>query len=102
MNFTEPKDDEYTIYSKSGCPNCMKSKELLKENNLTYSVINCDEYLLECKEEFLNFIKTIATANTNTIINTFPIIFNNRIFVGGFKELQTNIQKNTLGFDSDF
>jgi len=103
MNFEEPISKQYTIYSKSGCPNCIKAKSLLKENILTYNVVNCDEYLLECKTEFLAFIETMANINakTNTKITTFPIIFYDKQLVGGFKELQTFI-KTILDFDSDF
>lgn len=97
MNFEEPIANQYTIYSKSGCPYCIKSKTLLKENNLNYNVINCDEYLLECKQEFLAFIEQIV----NTKITTFPIIFYDKQLVGGFKELQTFI-KTILDFDSEF
>ena len=104
MNFEEPAVNQYTIYSKSGCPNCIKAKTLLKESNLIYNVINCDEYLLECKTEFLAFIETMDKTNTdnNTKITTFPIIFHDKQLVGGFKELQNYVKKEELAFDSEF
>ena len=106
MNFEEPIANQYTIYSKSGCPYCIKAKTLLKETNLTYNVVNCDEYLLECKTEFLAFIETIyktnTDTNTNTKITTFPIIFHDKQLVGGFKELKNYLKENQLNFDSEF
>ena len=102
MDFEEPIASQYTIYSKSGCPNCIKAKTLLKESKLTYNVINCDEYLLECKKEFLAFIETMDKTNTNTKITTFPIIFYDKQLVGGFKELQNYVKENQLTFDSEF
>lgn len=30
MEFEYPKANQYTIYSKSGCPNCLKAKESVK------------------------------------------------------------------------
>ena len=31
-----------TLYSKSGCPNCVSAKQLLKSKGLNYFEINCD------------------------------------------------------------
>jgi glutaredoxin len=50
----EPKPIGFTIYSKSGCPNCTRIKKILTENNETFVEINCDEYLIEDKESFLD------------------------------------------------
>ena len=43
MDIDKPIDSGFTIYSKSGCPNCLKSKALLKEKNLLFKVIDCDD-----------------------------------------------------------
>ncbi len=99
MEFERPKENQYTIYSKSGCPNCFKAKDLLKENKLTYNIINCDEYLLENKEEFLEFIQNISNG---ICINIFPIIFYNNLLVGGYKELQENIKQKDFSLNEDF
>ena len=56
----EPKEKGFTIYSKSGCPNCTRIKKIFTENNETFVEINCDEYLIEDKESFLSFIKNLA------------------------------------------
>jgi glutaredoxin len=82
MSFEKPSDNNYTVYSKSGCINCRKVKELFKNNNIEYEIIDCDDYLLEDKENFLLFIQIYA----NTECKTFPIVFCNGKFIGSFNE----------------
>ena len=98
MYFEEANTNCYTVYSKSGCPNCTKAKDLLKENKLTYNVINCDEYLLEYKQEFLKFIAEIGLQ----AVATFPIIFFDKKLVGGYKELQQHIKDKDFSLNEDF
>ncbi len=98
IEFIEPKSGEYTIYSKSVCPNCSKVKALLNEKEITFSLIDCDEYLLECKQEFLLFIKSIIASNIEC--KMFPMVFDNKYFIGGFKETKEHLEK-TLIFDND-
>lgn len=92
----EPKPIGFTIYSKSGCPNCTRIKKILTENNETFVEINCDEYLIEDKESFLSFIKNLAQKEWKV----FPIIFNNGIFIGGFNQTQEFLDKQ-LSFDEN-
>lgn len=99
MEFEYPKANQYTIYSKSGCPNCLKAKDLLKENKLIFNVINCDEYLLEDKQGFLEHIKCISNG---VQCNVFPIIFYNNLLVGGYKDLQQNIKEKEFSLNEDF
>jgi glutaredoxin len=47
------------------------------------AIYNCDSYLQNDKEEFLDFIKKIAGKEHRT----FPIIFSNAKYVGGYSEL---------------
>jgi glutaredoxin len=88
-NIENPASEGYTIYSKSGCINCTKIKNLLKDKHLFFSEIQCDEYLLEDKEGFLMFIKERAKKEHKT----FPIIFYNSGFIGGYNEAKENIEK---------
>ena len=60
MMFELPSENKFTIYSKSGCINCRKVKELLKGKNLDYEIVDCDDYLLENKEIFLLFIQNYS------------------------------------------
>ena len=56
MDFPEPKKGQFTVYSKSGCINCVNVKTILKEQKLVFNVVDCDEFILETKKEFLSFI----------------------------------------------
>ena len=79
MEIIEPAKKGFTIYSKSGCPNCRSVKKYIKEKNFLSIEINCDEYILEDKEEFLQFIENKA----ETSYKTFPMVFYDEKFVGG-------------------
>ena len=79
--FQKPSSTGYTIYSKSGCPYCIKAKTLLNIDNPI--IINCDEYLVDNKEEFLQFIKEYALKEHKT----FPMIFCDTKFIGGYSDL---------------
>jgi glutaredoxin len=82
MEIPNPQANGFTIYSKSGCSNCVKVKLLLKEKNATFVVIDCDEYLLEDKAGFLKFIYLLVGKE----YKTFPMVFLDGTFMGGFKE----------------
>ena len=70
MEFEEPIKSGFTIYSKSGCINCSKVKSLLKEKKLIFSVIDCDEYIIENKEDFLgNFPNKSNIQITKSVMN---------------------------------
>ena len=76
VGYKRPKSG-ITIYSKSQCNYCDKLKEKIPE---AY-VINCDDYLEEV-DDFLDFIATLTDKNPTS----FPMVFNNGEFVGGYKE----------------
>jgi glutaredoxin len=98
MEFEKPLKSGFTIYSKSGCPNCTKAKALLKSKNLLFKVIDCDEYIIENKETFLLFIISL----TNKEVKTFPIIFYDGKFVGGYNETVKFVDDLLLAFDANF
>ena len=98
MEFDKPNETGFTVYSKSGCPNCLKVKTLLKEKNLVFNVIDCDEYLIEDKENFLLFIEDLIKKSCRV----FPIIFNDTNFIGGFDETKEFIDKTLLSFEENF
>ena len=98
IKFIEPSDTMYTIYSKSGCPNCTKVKELLQINKIQFVIINCDDYLLDNKPAFLEFIMNLTSREWKT----FPLVFdNNSQFVGGFIDTKIYLEK-LLEFTEDF
>jgi glutaredoxin len=97
MEIIKPLPTGFTIYSKSGCPNCNKVKLLLKEKYFLFSIIDCDEYILENKDFFLLFIKE----QINKDWKTFPIVFDNGKFIGGYQETQKYIDKLFLSFEEN-
>ena len=97
MEFVEPNMIGFTIYSKSGCQNCTKVKNLIKEKNFLFNVVDSDDYLIEDKEGFLKFIEDKA----ETSYRTFPMVFYDGKFVGGFVHTTEFINK-LLSFDGIF
>jgi glutaredoxin len=98
MEFIEPSKKGFTVYSKSGCPNCLTIKKIIKEQKIFLYEINCDEYILENKDSFLNFIENIA----ETSYKTFPMIFYDGKFIGGFAHTKDFINKLLLSFEDNF
>jgi glutaredoxin len=95
MEVFKPLDEGYTIYSKSGCGFCTKVKKLLLEKQIFFLDVQCDELLLENKEQFLLIINEFAQKE----YKTFPMVFYNGEFVGGYNEVKNNIEKSEVKFD---
>lgn len=98
MEFPKPIDNGFTVYSKSGCGYCVRVKTLLKQQDVHFHVIDCDEFLLEDKPGFLQFILLLVGKE----YKTFPMVFFNGTFLGGFKETELHfkkIQEKELKFD---
>ena len=98
MEFISPENNGFTVYSKSGCPNCMSVKNLIKSKHFLMNEINCDEYLLDDKEGFLQFIEGIA----QTSYRTFPMVFYEGRFIGGLTHTTEFINKLLLLFEYIF
>lgn len=98
MEITKPDIKNFTIYSKSGCSHCVSVKKLIKEKNFFYNEINCDEYILEDKEEFLKAIENI----TQRSHKTFPMVFYEGKFIGGYTDTIDVINKLLLSFEDNF
>jgi len=88
MDFETPSQTKYTIYSKSGCPNCTKAKKLIE--NEKPEIIDCDEYLIEDKQSFLEFMEFLIGKD----YRIFPMIFHKGAFIGGYKELEQYVAAN--------
>jgi glutaredoxin len=82
--FSLPSTNSYTIYSISDCPYCDKVKELLKDKKPEPVIINCDQFKQNSREEFLTFMKEI----TNQDWKTFPMVFHNGKFIGGYSDTE--------------
>ena len=73
-------------------------KELLKSTNIPFRVIDCDEYLIERKEEFLHFIQELTSREWKT----FPIVFTGDcLFIGGFTDTRVYLEQ-LLEFTDNF
>lgn len=93
-----PSKGSFTVYSKDKCEYCVKVKMLLEDANVKHDVIKCDTYLVNDRDQFLEFIKNLVGKEWKT----FPIVFDDKgEFIGGFKETQKYIEK-TLDFEGDF
>jgi glutaredoxin len=97
MNFPIPAKGKFTIYSKSGCINCSKVKMLLKEKQFMFDIVDCDEFILENKEEFLEFMKNMIGQE----YRMFPMVFDNKIFIGGYNETVSYLEQ-LFDFDMSF
>lgn len=79
----------FVIYTKSNCKYCKLLKELF-EGDPESLFINCDEELDQDKEAFLLKMETkIGKAYT-----TFPMVFYEGDFVGGYSETLQFLKKN--------
>jgi glutaredoxin len=97
--FEKPKMTGYTIYSKSGCPNCTKVKKFLQNAKAEMNIVDCDEYLIEYKEDFLKFIEDVAEKS----VRIFPIVFFERKFVGGYQDTECHYSRlNAFSNDEVF
>ena len=97
MEFEQLFKEGFTVYSKSGCPNCIKVKALLKEKNLLSNIIECDDYLIDNKEAFLLFVKELADKDCKL----FPIVFYKSEFVGGYNETKILVDTLFLSFEEN-
>ena len=71
-----------TIYSKSGCPNCVTAKNLLQSLNIEYKEID-----IETGDRFANFVANYPEARQ------MPQCFINEQRVGGLAGLQAALKK---------
>lgn len=82
--YETPVPTGFTIYSKSGCDYCKKAKQMLSHQQLTYTMVDCDEYIIEDKAAFLQSMEQLA----GRPVKSFPMIFYNGEWVGGFLEMK--------------
>lgn len=81
--YPEPLKTGFTIYTKNACIYCTKVKEYLDDLGYAYETIPCDNYLLNGgKDAFLEYMRGLI----GTQWNTFPMVFHNREFIGGYND----------------
>lgn len=92
-NLSKPSRTGITIYSKAKCKYCDMVKQLLQENQIQYTVIMCDSYLEEdVVDDFLDALEILI----GKPCGTFPMVFKNGVFIGGYKETKEDIEKSKL------
>ncbi len=89
----------FFIYSKSDCKYCVEVKKLLDLIGMPYNSKECVFESEEEKQEFLNMIKE---KNNGKAWNTFPMVFHDGNFIGGYKETGGYLEKMNAFNDSDF
>ena len=104
MQFEKPNPNGYMVYTKTNCPYCTRVKDLLLHNvvDKEITIINCDKYLMksEVKKRFLEFIKSV---NGGIDHRTFPMVFYDGKFIGGFMDTEKFYAKQTVfSIDTDF
>ena len=88
-----PQNTGYTVYTKENCKYCTLVKKLLE--NEPNHVVECDLYLQQDKAGFL---KTMEEW-THLEWKTFPIVFYNHHFIGGYNETKIHYHKHHLSFE---
>jgi glutaredoxin len=99
QEFEKPKMTGYTVYSKSGCPNCVKVKKFLQNAKAEMNRIDCDEYMIERKEECLKYIEEAAEKS----VRMFPVVFFEGKFIGGYQDTEYHYNRlNAFSNDALF
>jgi glutaredoxin len=85
--FLPPTSHGFTIYTKVNCSYCDKVKTLL-EKHVFFGLENIawvpvDMYLASSREAFLHFIDSFVG---DSRARTFPMVFYNGEYIGGFTE----------------
>ena len=79
----------FILYSKSDCRFCELAKQLLLDEGHNYEIIMCDNYLKDDREGFLERMET----KIGRPYKTFPMIFCEERFIGGYTDLVKEIEK---------
>jgi glutaredoxin len=82
----------FILYGIPNCSFCLKSKQLLDEMKLLYQY---HEINVEKKSEFLD---DMAPKTNNQ--RTFPLVFHQDEFVGGYTELEDYLAFCSSGYDN--
>lgn len=74
------------IYSRESCKYCTLAKDLLRKYSLPYNEIPVNK---NNEVEYNNMKNKLADMTNGH--KTFPFIFNNNKFIGGYTELKSNL-----------
>lgn len=94
-------DKGFTVYSKSGCLNCVHVVKFLDSKFIKHNYVLCDEELFEDREAFLAKIRDYAGKE----VKQFPMVFHDGVYIGGYKETMdfvNNFMKELEFYSTDF
>lgn len=87
LNKINTNTNTYLIFGLSTCGYCKKTLAYMKEKNLQYKYYEMDKYY----EFFIPILEKLIKLNPLLQINpehrTFPVIFYNKKFIGGYSDL---------------
>ena len=96
MNIPTPTSSRFTVYTKQNCSYCEKVKDALEHSFETPEIIPCDDFLVndflvdfEKKQVFVAFMNSL----TKDKFKTFPVVFFDKTFIGGYNETVLFLQK---------
>jgi glutaredoxin len=72
-------DMNFVVYTKIGCRYCMMVKELLRDHDICFREIKCDDV---DKTKFFQCIENMVGREHKT----FPMVFRGCEFIGGYTE----------------
>ena len=87
----------YLIYTKPKCNYCVLAKELFLKHKLEYNEIELNKDTNESV-----YILYTSKLKDETGQSTFPFIFLNKQFIGGYTELLISINGNENPITTDF
>lgn len=79
------------IYTKEGCPNCVKAKALLENKNVSHK-----NYKLDTDFSRDYIVEKFPMAKT------YPIVVINGEFVGGYIELESKVNEQNEFFGKQY
>jgi glutaredoxin-related protein len=95
------KNNTIVIFSKPNCKYCTKSYDLLNNNNMLFYKFNVGDYIDSLEfDEIYDKLQLITNK-----AKSYPMIFIEKEFVGGFNELQIYVKNYELSKaieDTDF
>jgi glutaredoxin 3 len=74
------------VYTKTGCPSCVKAKNLLSNREMSYDEVEIGKDI--AREEFMSLFPGVMTA---------PFIIIDGVKVGGYEQLERYINEHKQG-----
>ena len=90
MEFVQPEQEGYTVFTKRECGDCEKVKALFQSKQIKYVAKECDDYLVGAtRASFIQHLQHLMHAVTPV---RFPLVFANGAFIGGFVATRQHLE----------